>query len=155
MEKIRAAAPAQSMKRSSCRSGDGAAPPVKAAMVRLNVGGELFATTMDTLSNAAYFNPFLSGRLPHGEDESGALFIDRCPKLFAYILQYLRTRCVPSRFELRSIKQSLRHEAVYYGVPGLVSYINGEVSPHDMRPERRWGTAARFSEGGVFPGQAL
>ena len=124
------------MKRSSCPSGDGAAPPVKAAMVRLNVGGELFATTMDTLSKAAYFNPFLSGRIPHGEDEGGALFIDRCPKLFAYVLQYLRARCVPSRFELRSIKHSLRHEAIYYGVPGLVSYINGQVSPHDMRPER-------------------
>ena len=57
------------MKRSSSRSGDAAAPPVKAAMVRLNVGGELFATTMETLSKAAYFNPFLSGRIPHGEDE--------------------------------------------------------------------------------------
>ena len=124
------------MKRSSSRSGDAAAPPVKAAVVRLNVGGELFATTMDTLSKAAYFNPFLSGRIQHGEDEDGALFIDRCPKLFAYILGYLRGRCVPSRFELRSLKHSLRHEAVYYGVPGLVSYINGEVSPHDMRPER-------------------
>ena len=121
------------MKRSSSRSGDA---PVKAAVVRLNVGGELFATTMDTLSKAAYFNPFLSGRIQHGEDEGGALFIDRCPKLFAYILGYLRGRCVPSRFELRSIKHSLRHEAVYYGVPGLVSYINGVVSPHDMRPER-------------------
>ena len=65
-----AAAPAQVMKRSSCPSGDGAAP-VKAAMVRLNVGGELFATTMDTLSKAAYFNPFLSGRIQHGEDEGG------------------------------------------------------------------------------------
>ena len=54
----------------------------------------------------------------------------------SYVLQYLRARCVPSRNELRSIKHSLRHEAIYYGVPGLVSYINGEVSPHDMRPER-------------------
>ena len=69
MGKNRAAALAQGMKRSSSRSGDAAAPPVKAAMVRLNVGGEFFATTMDTLSKAAYFNPFLSGRIQHGEDE--------------------------------------------------------------------------------------
>ena len=135
MGKNRAAALAQGMKRSSSRSGDAAAPPVKAAMVRLNVGGEFFATTMDTLSKAAYFNPFLSGRIQHGEDEGGALFIDRSPKLFAYILQYLRTGTVPTRFELRRIKHQLLHESIYFGVPGLADQIKGQISPHDMRPD--------------------
>jgi len=39
-----------------------------------------------------FFTSLLSGRISSLKDESGAIFIDRDPSLFRWILQYLRTR---------------------------------------------------------------
>ena len=65
--------------------------PRNASIVKLNVGGRAFHTTKDTLSLCSYFQPVLDGRLPHGADEHGRLFIDRDPDLFSIILQFVRT----------------------------------------------------------------
>ena len=65
--------------------------PRNACIVKLNVGGRAFHTTKDTLSLCSYFQPVLDGRLPHGKDDHGRLFIDRSPELFAILLQFLRT----------------------------------------------------------------
>ena len=54
--------------------------PRNASIVRLNVGGRAFHTTEDTLSLCSYFQPVLDGRLQHGTDEQGRLFIDRDPR---------------------------------------------------------------------------
>lgn len=52
------------------------------SQVRLNVGGQLFATTFGTLSadRDSMFAAMLSGRYPVELDEQGAIFIDRCAK---------------------------------------------------------------------------
>jgi hypothetical protein len=72
-------------------------------MVKLNVGGKVFVTTMATLaceSGSVLAAMFLSteeaerGRLVSGPaktDDDGAFFIDRSPDAFAAILEFLRT----------------------------------------------------------------
>ena len=85
-------------------------PAMKAAIVRLNVGGRLFATSRDTLTKCAYFDPFLAGRFPHATDDSGALLIDRSPELFRILLQYMRAGTVPPQFALRTLKHDLLSE---------------------------------------------
>uniref|UniRef100_A0A0D9WY20 Potassium channel tetramerisation-type BTB domain-containing protein n=1 Tax=Leersia perrieri TaxID=77586 RepID=A0A0D9WY20_9ORYZ len=61
-----------------------------AAVVTLNVGGELFQTTAATLSRAGASSPLASlGPAPH--------FLDRDPRLFASLLSFLRRgRLTPS-----------------------------------------------------------
>ena len=54
-----------------------------ASIVKLNVGGKSFHTTAETLSHCDYFKPVIDGRLEHGTDEHGRLFIDRSPQHFA------------------------------------------------------------------------
>lgn len=120
------------------RSASSHPPPImKAAMIRLNVGGQVFATSKETLLKCGYFEPVLSGRIPHGEDDQGALFLDRSPELFKHILQYLRAGTVPSRKELWRFKHGLLAECLYYGVPGLADYLRGQISPLEMRAEDR------------------
>jgi hypothetical protein len=63
-------------------------------MVRLNVGGQLFWTTRETLvgrGRVNYFDTLLSSRFPSLRDDDGAYFIDRDGHLFAPLLSYLRT----------------------------------------------------------------
>ena len=119
------------------RSAPDSPSAMKASMIRINVGGQVFATTKDTLSKCGYFEPYLAGRIRHAEDDQGALFIDRSPDLFRHLLQYMRAGTAPSRSELRRIRQELLSESLYFIVPGLVDHIQGRISPHDMRPEDR------------------
>jgi uracil-DNA glycosylase len=71
------------------------------AIVKLNVGGTLFVTAQSTLTwpgSDCFFSILLRGDRPSArDDETGAYFIDRDPKLFAVILNYLRTREVRIR----------------------------------------------------------
>jgi hypothetical protein len=66
--------------------------------VKLNVGGQQFWTTLTTLNAepdsmlARMFDSNVEGRLAPGrQDDSGAYLIDRTPKYFEPILNYLRT----------------------------------------------------------------
>ncbi|CAG2104925.1 unnamed protein product, partial [Medioppia subpectinata] len=63
-------------------------------IISLNVGGKRFSTSRQTLTSIGdtFFTALLSGRIPSLRDSSGAIFVDRDPKLFAIILHYLRTR---------------------------------------------------------------
>ena len=59
--------------------------------VRLNVGGTLFITSMDTLLSQG--DNMLSAMAKHpnpAQEVDGALFIDRDPTVFQWILNYLR-----------------------------------------------------------------
>ncbi|KPP77171.1 hypothetical protein Z043_103430, partial [Scleropages formosus] len=59
----------------------------------------------------------LSGRISTLKDETGAIFIDRDPSLFAPILNFLRTK----ELHPRSINvHLLMHEAEFYGITPLV-----------------------------------
>ncbi|XP_064621992.1 BTB/POZ domain-containing protein KCTD3-like [Lineus longissimus] len=88
-------------------------------IIHLNVGGTRFSTSRQTLTwvQDSFFTSLLSGRISSLRDETNAIFIDRDPKLFSIILNYLRTKDV----NLRDVDCStLRHEAEYYGIIPLV-----------------------------------
>ncbi|KAI5098287.1 SH3KBP1-binding protein 1, partial [Silurus meridionalis] len=78
-----------------------------------------FSTSRQTLTWVpdTFFSSLLSGRISTLKDETGAIFIDRDPSLFAPILNFLRTK----ELHPRSIDVSLlMHEAEYYGITPLV-----------------------------------
>jgi len=65
--------------------------------IKLNVGGEYFQTTIDTLiktneKTISYFQSLFSQQWKLEMDpKDGSIFIDRDGILFGYILQYFRT----------------------------------------------------------------
>ncbi|CAH0391876.1 unnamed protein product [Bemisia tabaci] len=91
-------------------------------IVHLNVGGTRFSTSRQTLMLVpdSFFTALLSGRISSLKDETGAIFIDRDPKTFAIILNYLRTRDI----DLKNTDiRTLRLEAEYYGIAPLVKRL--------------------------------
>ncbi|KAK1900382.1 SH3KBP1-binding protein 1 [Dissostichus eleginoides] len=95
---------------STSRSGD---------IIHLNVGGKRFSSSRQTLTWVpdSFFSSLLSGRISTLKDETGAIFIDRDPSLFATILNFLRTK----ELYPRSINvHMLMHEAEFYGITPLV-----------------------------------
>ncbi|XP_044130317.1 SH3KBP1-binding protein 1 [Bufo gargarizans] len=92
------------------RSGD---------VIHLNVGGKRFSTSRQTLTwvSDSFFSSLLSGRISSLKDETGAIFIDRDPTVFAPILNFLRTK----ELDTRGVNSSLLlHEAEFYGITPLV-----------------------------------
>ncbi|KAG8448767.1 hypothetical protein GDO86_015723 [Hymenochirus boettgeri] len=88
-------------------------------VIHLNVGGKRFSTSRQTLTWASesFFSSLLSGRIPTLKDETGAIFIDRDPTVFAPILNFLRTKELDTRGMNSSV---LLHEAEFYGITPLV-----------------------------------
>ena len=120
------------------RASESAFPPaMKAVIIRVNVGGTVFATSRETLNQCGYFEPFLEGRFPHATDDNGALFLDRSPDLFKILLQFMRANTIPLPGELRSLKQDLLAECMFFQLPALADFLRGLISPHDMRPQDR------------------
>ena len=102
-----------------------------ASTVKLNFGGRVSHTTKYTLSLCDYFKHVLDGRLQHGTDEYGHLFIDRTPELFAMILQFLRNSQPPAAI---ADKHALIHECDLLGVEWHAQILRGEISHYDLRP---------------------
>ncbi|XP_030330991.1 SH3KBP1-binding protein 1 [Strigops habroptila] len=90
-----------------------------AEVVHLNVGGKRFSTSRQTLTwiPDSFFSSLLSGRISTLKDETGAIFIDRDPTVFAPILNFLRTKELDPRGVSAPL---LLHEAQFYGITPLV-----------------------------------
>ena len=58
-------------------------------IVKLNVGGKAFMSTRETLVQSPMLKALMEN--PTERDETGALFIDRSPKVFQIVLELLRT----------------------------------------------------------------
>ncbi|DBB03558.1 hypothetical protein WJX82_011164 [Trebouxia sp. C0006] len=91
-----------------------------APIVSLNVGGTSFTTSRDTLCKDSHsmLARMFSGSLLSRRDEKGRVFLDRDPKHFRLILNYLRDGevCLPAcPQELQEILQ----EALFYQLDGL------------------------------------
>ncbi len=69
-------------------------PHQSADIINLNVGGQRFSTSRQTLTwiPDSFFTAMLNGLISTNRDEQGYIFIDRDPKLFSIILNYLRTK---------------------------------------------------------------
>jgi hypothetical protein len=87
--------------------------------VQLDVGGLLYATTVETLTKVSdsMLGKMFSGRFPLRFTEEGRVFIDRDGTHFRHILNYLRD---PENWKFTSkdkqLIDELRSEARYYGV---------------------------------------
>ncbi|KAL8220086.1 UNVERIFIED_CONTAM: SH3KBP1-binding protein 1 [Gekko kuhli] len=111
-----------------------------------------FSTSRQTLTwiPDSFFSSLLSGRISTLKDETGAIFIDRDPDIFAPILNFLRTK----ELDLRGTNISLLlHEAEFYGITPLVHRLqlrneleesscgsvlfNGYLPP-PVFPAKRW-----------------
>eukprot|EP00884_Botryococcus_braunii_P014313 jgi/Botrbrau1/22883/Bobra.0065s0037.1 len=92
------------------------APFPKSGFVQLNVGGQLYSTTVETLTRKSKFFEKLAGY--HEDLSSGltlvgdAFFLDRDGVYFDVILKYLRSNLVPDP-ESRD-KDGLRKEGEYF-----------------------------------------
>jgi len=92
-------------------------------VIELNVGGENFATSKETLTwiPHSFFCSMLSGRIKSTKDKHGAYFIDRDPSLFRVILNYLRTK----RLHVENVNlKALKHEAEYFCLQPLINQLN-------------------------------
>uniref|UniRef100_A0A8B9KVQ7 SH3KBP1 binding protein 1 n=1 Tax=Astyanax mexicanus TaxID=7994 RepID=A0A8B9KVQ7_ASTMX len=79
--------------------------------------GKLLFTKYILFIDFLFVFSLLSGRISTLKDETGAIFIDRDPSLFAPILNFLRTK----ELHPRSIDvHLLMHEAEFYGITPLV-----------------------------------
>ena len=96
------------------------------SVVRLNVGGMMFATTVDTLTQRdtdSMLAVMFSGRHRlHMDSKKGAVFIDRDGTHFRHILNWLRDGVIPM-LEIPAYQELLR-EAEYYQLIGLVENIS-------------------------------
>jgi hypothetical protein len=92
-------------------------------IIKLNVGGQVFATTRATLCREAgsmlarKFDPESNFQPPKELD--GGVFLDRDPRIFSYVLSYLRNGCrlvsdIPDKF-----LKELHADADYFGLDGL------------------------------------
>ena len=95
-------------------------------IIKFNVGGEIFATSRETIANDEFC--MLNVMLKHessmlsSRDELGAIFIDRDPTYFSYVLNYLRNGIVdlpPERYKLNAILR----EAEFYQINGLYTSV--------------------------------
>ena len=101
-------------------------------IIKICVGGKDFKTTRATLMSdqnsmlAKMFDSDNMGRTaPASKDENGSYFIDRSPKYFESILNFLRTGEIeaPSCLDLKF----LMFEAEYFGIEGMAEKIRKEL----------------------------
>merc|ERR1719482_1404988 len=88
----------------------------------LKVGSRKFQTSAETLKSVedSFFSSLASGRVPQKREKDGSIFIDRNPKHFQYVLDYLR--CNGEGFTpptSKTAQDELRAEADFYGLPDL------------------------------------
>lgn len=90
----------------------------KVEIVKLNVGGTLFSTTMNTLKKYpnSVFGVLVSGRFNIVKDEHDAIFIDRDPIAFCHILNYMRGVDVIESYMSDREKFFWRLDCEYYGL---------------------------------------
>ena len=98
--------------------------------VKLNVGGRLFQTTVETLTKYSgdkltYFKALFSRQWQLEKDPNDeSIFIDRDGDLFEYILQYLRTGRTPIDINHALLRQDLTVEAQFYKLDALVNLLD-------------------------------
>jgi hypothetical protein len=109
----------------------------------LNVGGTIFEALESTLKGASFFETVFSGKFAVVRDESNRIFIDRSPRMFGAILQYLRNFTISS-FSNNFPEEELVDEAEFYGVSGMVSALREQIL---KKKEKEIPSLKRSNEG--------
>jgi hypothetical protein len=107
----------------------------KAEWVKLNIGGKEFITTKTTLcKNAQSFfyklcqdDPTVG--LTTDKDENGAFLIDRDPRYFAPILNYLRHGKLIIEKSLQ--EEGVLEEAEFYNIQELINLVKERIKERD------------------------
>ena len=94
--------------------------------IKLNVGGQQFVTSKSTLEKEpeSMICRMVCGEIPSLKDENGAILIDRSPKYFDTILNYLRMGDILLDHDLNI--EALIQEANFYGIMSLVEKCQTE-----------------------------
>ncbi|KAJ0690910.1 putative chromatin remodeling & transcription regulator BTB-POZ family [Helianthus annuus] len=96
------------------------------SVVRLNIGGYEFLTSVDTLTNRepqSMLAAMFSGRhTVYKDPEKGYVFVDRDGMHFRHILNWLRDGVIPNLSDVEC--SELLREAEYYQLLGLVEVLN-------------------------------
>ncbi|PON62902.1 Voltage dependent potassium channel [Parasponia andersonii] len=104
---------------------EGSAPPTynsESNIVTIDVGGQLFQTTKQTLTLAGPNSLF--ARISDSVAQTSVPFVDRDPDLFSVLLSLLRTGNLPSKARAFDV-QDLIFESQFYGVePILVNSVS-------------------------------
>jgi len=89
--------------------------------IKLDVGGTIFATSLQTLKSVpdSYFSVMFSERWNLKKGEDGCCFIDRNPKVFAYILDFMRGEPLNLEFLTKEERIRLGNDAVFYRLEKL------------------------------------
>ncbi|KAF5772436.1 putative transcription factor WD40-like family [Helianthus annuus] len=87
-------------------------------IVTIDVGGQIFQTTKQTLTLAGS-NTLFSNLFNSYDQNNQIPFVDRDPDLFSILLSVLRTGNLPSKAKLFDI-QDIIFEAKYYGIDHLL-----------------------------------
>ncbi|PIN13476.1 AFH1-interacting protein FIP2 [Handroanthus impetiginosus] len=101
------------------------------SIVRLNIGGKKFCTTIDTLTQRepdSMLAAMFSGRHTLCQDSSdkGYVFVDRDGKHFRHILNWLRDGAVPTLTDAEY--SELLREAEYFQLLGLMDGIKASIN---------------------------
>ena len=99
--------------------------------INLNVGGSLFACSVDLLRKIPYtfFSGYASGRWDLQKQKDGSIFIDRDPTAFPLIMTFMRRHLtdfdIPEwRCSLSEIEALLlQEEARFYMLSDLLKYV--------------------------------
>ncbi|CAF3659459.1 unnamed protein product [Rotaria sordida] len=96
-------------------------------MVILNVGGDRYTTSVETLTceKDTFFTALFSKQWQLEKDpDDKSIFIDRNGKIFSYILEYCRTQTVPPNvMKDQTLFDSLLIEAEYFRLHSLIDKL--------------------------------
>jgi len=116
-------------------------------IINLNVGGTVFATSRETLAAAgdSFFSSLISEHFKQQRDQNNNLFIDRDPKLFASVLNFLRSQCTYLSVDKcnRAKLQSLLAEAEFYAVVPLMEEVQRQLDELDEEDKKREAERSR------------
>ncbi|KAF1767714.1 hypothetical protein GCK72_007673 [Caenorhabditis remanei] len=103
---------------------------------KLNVGGTIFHTTKYTLKKfGGRLKRILDSKTKTATDENGDIFIDRSPKHFESILNYMRGGNIDLPDSLKELKE-IREEARYYELTNLLKLCD-ELIDEKLAPGTR------------------
>jgi len=116
--------------------------------VQLNIGGNKFSTTLDTLQKYrnSFFGGMFSGYISLKPTKDGSFFIDRDGTHFHHILNFLRTGELVLPNNKPHLVKLLLMEAEFYQIEGLADLLGGKA----MQTEP---TFQLFNESTILPNE--
>ena len=103
-------------------------------IVSLNVGGQRFQTSRETLGRSAFFASLLEFDGGGDQDGEGNIFVDRSSRLFEVILECWRTALRPPQKTISLWKKQLLEECKYFAADDAAARIAGRTCEADLSP---------------------